>query len=180
MGVLPQGIAWWKRRYPAHFIDRSVVYLMGLLSAVDESVVKGVVARLMLSNDLARKVRFTGPRLGEIVRRLTEKEDLRPSTVYHLLNPLPNEALVLLLAMSMAESKRMVRRTKQWLSTLVIQLREVKTSLRGMDLLQMGLKPGPRIKELLTRLHDARLDGTIGSKAEEKAFIRAALTADRS
>ena len=48
------------------------------------------------------------------------------------------------------------------------KLRYVKSALTGNDLQQMGIAPGPKMKEILQRLHDARLDGKVTSKQEEQ------------
>ena len=43
----------------------------------------------------------------------------------------------------------------------------------GEDLIAMGLKPGPRFGPLLEALHDAQLEGRIGSRDEAIAFLKA-------
>lgn len=45
----------------------------------------------------------------------------------------------------------------------------------GADLIQMGLKPGPRFKEILDAVRDAQLDGTVRSR-EEALELAAVLT----
>jgi tRNA nucleotidyltransferase (CCA-adding enzyme) len=44
--------------------------------------------------------------------------------------------------------------------------------LTGEDLKKLGVKQGPAFKELLTQLRNARLDGTISTRAEEEAFVK--------
>jgi hypothetical protein len=36
----------------------------------------------------------------------------------------------------------------------------------------MGIAPGPRMKEILQQLHEARLDGEVASKKEEEELVR--------
>jgi len=50
------------------------------------------------------------------------------------------------------------------------ELRYVKCSLRGEDLLGMGMEAGPRVGEYLRRLQEARLDGVVEDRAGELAL----------
>ena len=49
--------------------------------------------------------------------------------------------------------------------------------LRGRDLIEMGLEPGPIFSELLTAVEDAQLEGQISDKDQAKEFVRAYLAA---
>jgi len=151
---------------------------MALLGRASVSVLDGVIARLMLSNEQAKKVRTSGRKLARILRLLGGANNLRPSELYHLLIEVPDETLVLLLAMA-AAGKRTVQigRTQRRVFRFMTRLRTSKTALRGADLLQMGMEPGPQIKDCLTRLLDARLNGTVKTRAHERAFVQARLTA---
>jgi tRNA nucleotidyltransferase (CCA-adding enzyme) len=51
-------------------------------------------------------------------------------------------------------------------------LRHVKPALSGDDLQKLGIKRGPRIKEVLQKLREARLDGKIDSKEGEEEMAR--------
>jgi tRNA nucleotidyltransferase (CCA-adding enzyme) len=50
--------------------------------------------------------------------------------------------------------------------------RDVRTSLNGNDLLDMGLKAGPQIGELLDRLLAARLNGEIHDEEGERELLK--------
>ncbi|OGO30914.1 MAG: hypothetical protein A2Z29_01560 [Chloroflexi bacterium RBG_16_56_11] len=51
-------------------------------------------------------------------------------------------------------------------------LRHVNPALTGSDLKKLGVPPGPKIKDYLKRLRDARLDGKVDSKKEEEEMVR--------
>jgi tRNA nucleotidyltransferase (CCA-adding enzyme) len=51
-------------------------------------------------------------------------------------------------------------------------LRYVKPALGGDDLIDMGMPPGPGVKEILHRLREARLDGKVTSKSAEEEMVR--------
>jgi tRNA nucleotidyltransferase (CCA-adding enzyme) len=52
------------------------------------------------------------------------------------------------------------------------KLRYIKPALTGDDLKKMGIRPGPRMKEILHRLLTARLDGKIRSKQGQVDMVR--------
>jgi tRNA nucleotidyltransferase (CCA-adding enzyme) len=51
------------------------------------------------------------------------------------------------------------------------KLRYVKPFLTGNDLQKMGIAPGPLIKEILQRLHEAKLDRKVTSKQGERELV---------
>ncbi|MEE8618907.1 MAG: hypothetical protein V3S84_02140, partial [Dehalococcoidales bacterium] len=51
------------------------------------------------------------------------------------------------------------------------KLRYIKPALNGDDLQRMGVSPGPRIKEILNLLRNARLDGEVSSKRDEERLV---------
>ena len=53
--------------------------------------------------------------------------------------------------------------------------RRIRPVLGGRELLLLGVRPGPRVGQLLRRLRNARLDGRIQSRKAEVAYVRAAL-----
>jgi tRNA nucleotidyltransferase (CCA-adding enzyme) len=52
------------------------------------------------------------------------------------------------------------------------KLRYIKPALTGDDLRKMGIPPGPRMKEILHRLHTTRLDGKVRTKKGEVEWVR--------
>ncbi|GAG14412.1 unnamed protein product, partial [marine sediment metagenome] len=52
------------------------------------------------------------------------------------------------------------------------ELRYVKPTLNGNDLISMGIAPGPQIKEILERLYEARLNGEVTTKQDEEELVR--------
>jgi tRNA nucleotidyltransferase (CCA-adding enzyme) len=51
-------------------------------------------------------------------------------------------------------------------------LRHINPILSGEDLQRLGIARGPKIKEVLQRLHGARLDGKVESREEEEVMAR--------
>ena len=51
-------------------------------------------------------------------------------------------------------------------------LRYINPALTGEDLKKLGVPKGPKIKEVLQRLREARLDGKVTGKKEEEGMVR--------
>ena len=61
---------------------------------------------------------------------------------------------------------------QQHMAIFLHELRNIRPVLTGDDLKKMGIAQGPRIKEILQRLHEARLDGKVTSKQDEEEMVR--------
>jgi len=170
--AVPKAFTWWARRFPDSVIDRPIVYLMALSSESSAIVVAAMIRRLVLSREQAKNVSAGGRLVDRALKRLTNKGTVRPSQVYRLLADFSDEALVLLLAKQVsAQHGVRVSMLKRHLVAYV-KNRAIKTALTGRDLQAMGLKPGPQYKTILGKLLDARIDGTITTEAEERAFVQ--------
>ena len=50
--------------------------------------------------------------------------------------------------------------------------RDIKTSVDGEDLMEMGLQPGPEFKQILGKIRGALLDGEIKPGADEQQLLK--------
>jgi len=92
--------------------------------------------------------------------------ELSPSSIYHLLHSYSSTAIMV---SSLVCDSPIAR---QHIHLFLDKLRYVKPALTGNDLLRMGIAPGPNIKEILKRLHEARLDGKVTSKRGEEELVK--------
>ena len=94
-----------------------------------------------------------------------DNPELSPSAVYRLLHGYSPLSIA---ANSLAiDSPTVLRNIQLFLN----KLRFVRTALTGGDLKEMGIAPGPCIREIRNRLHEARLDGKVTSKREEEEMV---------
>jgi tRNA nucleotidyltransferase (CCA-adding enzyme) len=89
-----------------------------------------------------------------------------PREIYTLCKPLSIEALLFIMAKTEEEG------IKKAISLFFTTLNVIQVNLRGEDLLQMGIKPGPRYREILDALLLARLEGKVKTKADELAYVK--------
>ncbi len=101
------------------------------------------------------------------------KPDIAPSRVYHLLHGYSQSALTASYLASDSPT------AKQHIQLFLTRLRYIKSSLTGNDLQKMGIAPGPRMKEILQRLLEARLDGKVTTKQGEVELMRGWMDKDR-
>jgi hypothetical protein len=97
----------------------------------------------------------------------------RQSDLYRILKPFAPHAIA---ARAKLTRNSLVKRS---LVNYLSELRYVRSSLTGDDLLGMGAAQGPVIGEILTHLRDARLDGTLSDGEEERALARELLARSR-
>ncbi len=71
---------------------------------------------------------------------------------------------------SMALSKD--RQKQKVVSRYLTELRKVKTILKGDDLKNLGIQPGPLYSKILTMLLEERLRGHLKSREDEEKFVR--------
>jgi tRNA nucleotidyltransferase (CCA-adding enzyme) len=96
-----------------------------------------------------------------------------PSTIYDLLH---GRSLTALAANSLATGSPA---TAEHIELYLNVLRHVKPALTGDDLKKLGIPEGPKIKEVLQLLREARLDGKVSNKEEEEAIVRSLGTGSR-
>jgi tRNA nucleotidyltransferase (CCA-adding enzyme) len=92
--------------------------------------------------------------------------ELKPSSIYNLLSGYSPEAItVSIIASDLEESRYNMR-------LYLDKLRFIKPLLSGSDLIEMGIPQGPRVKEVLNKLLNARLDRIVNTKQDEEAVVR--------
>jgi tRNA nucleotidyltransferase (CCA-adding enzyme) len=176
VAAVPKAIAWWVHRFSDSAINRPIVYLMALSSESSVAVVATMIRRLALSREQAKNLSAGGSRVDRALKRLTNKEAVRPSQVYRLLTDFSDEALVLILAKQLSVQHGVRLSLLKRHLVAYVKNKAIKTALTGRDLQAMGLQPGPQYKTILGKLLDARIDGVVTTEAEERTFVRKQLT----
>ncbi len=140
------------------------LYLALLAYPVTNDENEHLISRLRLPKSLAQTLRDSIS-LKAKLQSLADPE-LTPSSIYCLLHGYSPPAIV---ANSLASDSPVAH---QHIQLFLNKLRYVKLALTGNDLKRMGIAPGPRIKEILQLLHEARLDGKVTSKQGEVDLVK--------
>jgi tRNA nucleotidyltransferase (CCA-adding enzyme) len=91
------------------------------------------------------------------------------SEIYDVLDPLFTESKLFMMA------KTTQITTRRYISLYFTQLKDTKPLLRGTDLIQMGVQPGPFIKKVLKGLLKARLDEQVITRQDEVEYLSKSL-----
>ncbi|MFH2218807.1 MAG: CBS domain-containing protein [Pseudomonadota bacterium] len=142
------------------------VYFLALIWHVDKKTTEEIASRL----ELAPRYRkfFCVDRIASdtCLSGLERNLPVKNSTLYKQLSIFSTELILYMMAATKKE------RVKRSISQYFTQLRHVKTSIRGKDLMAFGIEPGPVYKEILQAVLDARLNGLLKSRSEELSFVR--------
>ena len=140
------------------------IYMALLTYRLTDEDKEELISSLRLQKPIAQTLRHTS-RLKTSLESLSDPE-LAPSRIYSILRDYSPTAIT---ANSLAADSPVAR---QHIQSFLTRLRYVKPSLTGTDLQKMGIPPGPRMKEILQSLHEARLDGKVTSKQGEVELVR--------
>jgi len=140
--------------------------LLVLLEPLSEDKVKDFCQSYRFTREERSCIIEAKSKVKGLVEKLRSPEYLAPSFIYYLLEPLPQE--LLLLAMAKTEEKLVKKRIFFYLS----RLKDVRIEVDGQDLKRMGYRPSPKFRQILNEVKKARLDGKVRTKEEEISYIR--------
>jgi len=139
------------------------LYLALLVYPLTNEETEPLISFLRLPKSLAQTLRDTIS-LKTKLPSLADPE-LSPSSTYRLLHGYSLQAVT---ANSLACDSPVAH---QHIQLFLGKLRYVRSALTGNDLQKMGIAPGPQIKEILQRLHEAKLDGKVTSRRDEVEMV---------
>jgi len=151
-----------------------LLYLMAILERLDRPERIVVSQRFQLTTAVQEMLRHYKSNTRDIRLRLLNRPDLKPGLLYFSLREFPLEVLLYAMARSSEDSVR------PQIARYLRELRAVKLSIKGDDLLKLGIPRGPQIREVLDEVLKAKLDGICTSREEQMACaerIAAALPA---
>jgi tRNA nucleotidyltransferase (CCA-adding enzyme) len=140
------------------------LYLAFLIYRLSHDDLEDLITYLKFSNSLAQTLRDTLNLKNQFPSLAIP--GLTPSQIYHSLHRYLQNAIIANLVIS--DHPIIRQRIDQYLN----QLRYVRATLTGDDLLQEGVAPGPQIKEVMELLREARLDGKVATKEEELRVVK--------
>ncbi len=153
-----------RARFLPDVLPPSELYLALLSYRLSEDEAEKLISYLRLSKAWAQAMRETLALKGKIEE--LSVHGLPPGRVFDLLHGFGTTALA-------ANSLAAVSATAaDHIDLYQNVLRHVNPALSGDDLIKMGVPEGPRIKEILQALREARLDGKVTNKREEEEMVK--------
>lgn len=140
------------------------LYLALLAYPLTADETEQLIVSLNLPKISARTLRDTIAIKGKM--RSLSTPGVSPAAIYNLLRDFSPTAL---------EANSLVTESAvagQAIHLFLNRLKDVQLSLTGDDLIEMGIAPGPQIKEILELLHQAKLNGKITTRNDEEEIIK--------
>lgn len=134
------------------------------ISKMDSAEIETVLEKISLNKSLRDET------IAYVQLRESLRESLTLSEMDRLLNKAPERVVTVL-----ARDDRFEKRIKECLEAG----RRINMSLDGKTLLEMGLKEGPEIGEILDQVRTAWLEGRISTLEEERGLARQWVNAQR-
>lgn len=156
-------LAWYNLLYLDQKIQKGMLYLMTLLSHLDDRGRSDAVARLS-TPPKARSIILEGiKQQREIIAGLPSKD---PVSLYNLLSG--KELEIILFSMSSTSDMR----KKKDISHFLVDLQKVRPMLKGNDLEKLGLSQGPIYSKILNELLHEKLAGRLNTAGDEIDFVK--------
>lgn len=139
------------------------MYLGLLLSGIDATSLVETLTRLHLSEDEKRCILAARTVFHDLMRL---EHGARRSEIYNVLHGYEDSSLAI--TASLAPTGSAARRH---IKLYLDKLRNLKPSLTGRELKEMGLPEGRALGKLLGELRDAVLDGNVKNAEDERKFV---------
>lgn len=163
-------ISWFELLFLERQYEKWVVYFLALCEPLADEEFWGTCTRLSVSEHYREKL-FEGRKSGAAVlaamqRRLTRPAKIINSEIYGWLKALPVEVLLYLMA------KTGSAEVKKFISLYFTQLQNVRPLINGDDLKRLGLPAGPRFRELLDKVLNAKLNRPAMNREDELSIVK--------
>ncbi len=146
--------------------NKWAVYFLAMIRQCNRKTTQEICMQLELAprhQNFFCKERFEADRcLFELERRLPKKN----STLYNRLNGFKTELILFM----MASTKQ--KKVEKAISKFVTQLRHTTISIKGRDLVGMGIKPGPLFSRILDATLAAKLNNYLKTRKDEIEFVK--------
>lgn len=163
-------VSWFDLLYLERRYERWAVYFLALCDHLNDDQFWNTCTRLAVSEHFKERLvemRTQGAELiGSMDRKLARDGKLENSEVYFFLRGLSVE--VLLYQMTKIRNPEM----KRYISLYFTKLHGVRTLIKGGDLKRLGLANGPRFREILDAVLNAKLNGKVTSLEDETALAQ--------
>ena len=162
-------VSWFDLLFLDERYERWFIYFYGLIDFLKEGEIHEICQRLAMNDKIRGKVvegkRQADQSLLQLFSWINSEFQPKRSEIYAALDPLPTEAKLFM----MAKTTQMTIR--RYISLYFTQLKDTKPLLKGRDLVQMGIKPGPSIRKGLADLLKARLDEQVITRQDEMEYL---------
>jgi len=166
MDSIAETLGWFRLLYTGIRVEEWLVCIMGLFDSLPPEELEKLQRPFGILDKRMKKLRLAKTDGLSAIHELGRRPKMTPYEVYTLLGHLPPETLLYMMAKAKQE------KVKKKISQYLTHHRTASTMLDGNDLLEMGIPPGPAFKAILDKLLEARLNGKLETKDDERGFVR--------
>jgi len=159
---LYETLAWFNLLYLEVKVDTGILYLMTLLSNLNDADKKEALERLDAPPKTREIILKSISDSSEILRRLPLND---PANIYHLLINIHIE--IILFSMTITKDTK----KKKEISQFLVELRKVRPLMKGSDIKKLGIPEGPVYSKILRELLDEKLRGNLKTEDDEKRYV---------
>ncbi len=158
-------ISWYDLLYTDEKCLKWAIYFMALIKKCPYKTANELCARLNFpekEKTLVIKNRLKAQKNLSIIE---QNLPLKNSELYSLCSNFKTEHILYMISAAGSGN------CKKAITHYYTKLKDIRISMRGRDLVNMGLKPGPHFSRILLRLLNAKLDKEINSEQEERDYV---------
>ncbi|MFW6052849.1 MAG: CBS domain-containing protein [Desulfosalsimonas sp.] len=159
-------LAWYDLLYMENKYRKWVIYFLVMISHADREKAYKICRRLELAPKYEKIFVNEREEAEHCLYRLGQQLPAKNSELYEMLSGFRTELLLYMMA---ATGREEIRKA---ISFYVTDLKDVKISVSGKDLKQLGLSPSPLFGRIIRRLLHEKLDGRIETRQEELESAR--------
>jgi tRNA nucleotidyltransferase (CCA-adding enzyme) len=163
-------ISWFELLFLERRCEKWAVYFLALCESLTNDQFWVTCTRLAVSEHYKEKLSEMRKRAGEALeamqRRVGRGAPVKRSEIYHWLKELSVEVLLYMMAKTDRDE------VKKFISLYFTQLQNVRSLITGRDLQGLGVPAGPRFREILDQVLDARLNDQVQSRDDELRLVK--------
>ncbi len=156
----------WKDNIPDEKIELWMIYFCCLIRNLKISHIQRIYKKIIFKQKSLDKINYCYSNLDQIIKMISQKNNISPSTIYLKLKGVPNEVLFL----AVAESDTSI--AKERINNYFKKYIKESLYISGKELKELQVKPGPIYSNILNKLLYAQLDGEVKNKSDEIQFVK--------
>jgi len=142
-----------------------LIYLMALFKEIAFKDVQRLCGDFCFRKSDRIRILSYKKKGARVLSFLERSGALAPSKVHRALEPLPLEVILLLYAEAGG------RRARARIDNFLTGTSDIRLRIKGDDLKRLGMKPGPRFKDIFEKTLHAKIDGKLKTKKDEVQFV---------
>lgn len=142
-------------------IDTESILWAGLLSVIPENRATQILDSIGCPHNIRKTTMLILLAIRNIPTELQSLDTDAPKELFNLLHEEPLEALIALIAFTL--DKKNARKILHF----IIKLRHISCQISGHDLIEVGIKPGARIRKIFDHIIELKLNGAKLTRQQE-------------